>query len=826
MSRETFTREELVDALFKGAKEAAIFADMDRRIVSANPSTLEMFGYDEDELLGQPTSILYADETHFHEQGKLRFNPSAQEGTSSYRVDYMRKSGETFPSETIGGPVRGRDGEVLGYFGLIRDRSDEVRVEKSLHALYDISTDQRRTTDQKIQAILDLGAQHFSLEFGIVARIESDEYTVDYAVSPDRSLERGSVFRLNDTYCVHTLTANDVTAFHNAGNSEIARHPCYREFQLETYIGIPLTVDGRLYGTVSFSSPTARSASFTAQDKEFMRQFEQWISSELQEMAAYERLLQARRDADAANQTKSRFLATMSHELRTPMTGIFGMLDMLGTTDLTTEQKSYLRQSRQCAENLLTLLNDVLDLSKVEAGRLTLESIPVQPRELIDSIASTNLPVAQKKGIAIRVDSDIALPVILCDPTRMRQVLTNLVSNAIKFTREGSVTLGCHTVSTDADSATLRFEVTDTGIGIPADKLDYIFEAFSQADVNVSRLYGGTGLGLSICKRLVETMDGEIKVESEPYHGSTFRFVVQFPLAAESASSANMESTADDTEDDDAPEGRRILVAEDNEVNGMLLDSMLTRMGYHVTLVENGAEALKAVQSAHYDAAVFDMNMPVMDGVEATQHIRALETDAAKIPIIALTADAILERRQQYLDIGLTEFLTKPINWTALQRALRAHTQNKSDTAPEATPVPSELTLFARELQNVPLRESAQLDELEHRLGSEALGTLVISSFEAFDCFADKLRRDLAAGKPEESRATLHSLKGTALNFGAKRLGMLAAELQRLVANEPEKEKFEGLVAQLKPTIQETRKNFEDRYKVSLREKPENRFRA
>ncbi|MGX1196169.1 ATP-binding protein [Parvibaculum sp. MBR-TMA-1.3b-4.2] len=825
MLRETFTRKELVDALFKGAREAAIFADTDRRIVSVNPSTLEIFGYEEDELLGQPTSIFYADETQFHEQGKLRFNDSAREGTSSYRVDYKRKSGEIFQGETIAGPVRGEDGEVLGHFGLIRDMSDEARVEKSLHALYDISTDQRRTIEQKIQAILELGAQHFSLEFGIVARVKGDEYTIEYATSPDRSLERGSVFQLNNTYCIHTLTANDVTAFHNAGNSKIARHPCYREFQLETYIGIPLTVDGKLYGTVNFSSPTTKSVPFTARDKEFMRQFEQWISSELQKMAAYERLLQARRDADSANQTKSRFLATMSHELRTPMTGIFGMLDMLGTTSLTDEQKSYLRQSRQCADNLLTLLNDVLDLSKVEAGRLTLESIPLQPRELVDSIASTNLPVAQKKGVAIRVDSDISLPAVLCDPTRMRQVLTNLVSNAIKFTREGSVTLGCHAVSTDADSATLRFEVSDTGVGIAPDKIDHIFEAFSQADKNVTRLYGGTGLGLSICKRLVETMGGEIEVESEPYRGSTFRFEVRFPLASGDTAAAGRK-LAEPYPDEEMSDGQRILVAEDNEVNGMLLDGMLSRMGYNVTLVENGAEALKAVQSAHFDAAVFDMNMPVMDGVEATQHIRALGTEAAKMPIIALTADAILERRQQYLDIGLTEFLTKPINWAVLQKALRDHTQKKTKHAPDVTPIPSELTLFERELQNVPLRESAQLDELEHRLGSGALGTLVISSFEAFDCFADKLRRDLAGGKPEESRATLHSLKGTALNFGAKRLGMLAAELQRLVANEPEKEKFEGLVTRLKPTIQETRKNFEERYKVSLEEKPENRFRA
>lgn len=826
MHEKTFTRHELIEAVFKGASEAAMFADENRRIVQVNPATLEMFGYGPNELIGQQTSILYADESQFHEQGQLRFSSSAPAGTEAYRISYKRKSGEVFPSETIGGPVRDQDGEILGYFGLIRDISDQVRTENSLHELYKISTDQRLTGQQKIQSILELGAKHFSMDFGIVSRIVDDAYTVEYATSPDRSLKPNSVFQVENTYCVHTLARDDVTTFHNAGDSEIATHPCYREFQLESYIGLPLTVDGKQYGTVNFSSPTAKRSPFTSQDEEFMRQFEQWISNELQEMQSVERLMQARRDAEEANRTKSRFLATMSHELRTPMTGIFGMLDMMGTTALTPEQKTYLRQTRECAENLLTLLNDILDLSKVEAGRLTLESIPLQPRELIDSIASTNLPSAQKKGLKLCVDTDVSLPSVLCDPTRMRQVLANLVSNAIKFTREGSITLGCHLVEKHADNVTLRFEVSDTGIGIAQEQLGRIFESFGQADASTSRLYGGTGLGLAICKRLVETMGGQIGVESELNHGATFRFDVTFPLAYGKADPAPDAVGGDATVQDNDNDGLRVLVAEDNEVNAMLLDSMLSKMGHSVTIVTNGAEALQAVQDETFDIAVFDMNMPVMDGVEATRRIRALDSTAARLPIVALTADAILERRQQYLDIGLSEFLTKPINWTALQKALRTHTQSGDNAAPVPDLQQASLSLFERELQNVPLRESAQLDELEHRLGSGALSTLVISSFEAFESFAAKLRRDLAKGMPEESRATLHSLKGTALNFGAKRLGLLAAELQRLVTEETETARFDMLIVKLQPTIEETRKVFEERYKVSLAEKQENRFRA
>ena len=824
MYEKNLSRLDLIEAVFKGASEAAMFADADRRIVQVNPATIEMFGYTAEELIGQKTSILYADQAEFHEQGKLRFNPSAPAGTSAYRIRYQRKSGETFLSETIGGPVHDQDGKIVGYFGLIRDVSDQVRTENSLHELYAISTNQRLTGEQKIQAILELGAQHFAMEYGIVSGVAEDTLTVEYATSPDSSIKRKSVISLEYTYCVHTLAANDVTTFHDAGTSEIATHSCYLEFQLESYIGIPLTVDGNLYGTVSFSSPTAKCSPFTPQDKEFMRHFEQWISSELQEMQSHRRLLRARKDAEEANKTKSRFLATMSHELRTPMTGIFGMLDMMGTTKLSPEQKTYLRQSRECAENLLTLLNDVLDLSKVEAGRLTLESIPLQPRELIDSIASTSLPSVQKKGLKLCIDTDISIPSVLCDPTRMRQVLTNLLSNAIKFTREGSITLGCHLVGKGTNEVTLRFEVSDTGIGIAPEQIERIFEAFGQADVSTTRLYGGTGLGLSICKRLIEAMGGWIEVKSEPYRGATFRFEVTFPLAHESTSPGPMPVGSNDAEED-ATRSLRVLIAEDNNVNAMLLDGMLSRMGHTVTIVENGAEALEAVQEDDFDIAVFDMNMPVMDGVEATRQIRALPSEAAHLPIIALTADAVLERRQQYLDIGLSEFLTKPINWTALQKALHTHTQ-KAENAPTSLDIQqASLSLFERELQNVPLRESAQLDELEHRLGSEALGTLVISSFEAFESFAAKLRRDMATGAPEESRATLHSLKGTALNFGAKRLGMLAAELQRLVAEKTEAARFETLAATLPPTIEETRREFEKRYKVSLKEKPESRFR-
>ncbi len=391
------------------------------------------------------------------------------------------------------------------------------------------------------------------------------------------------------------------------------------------------------------------------------------MAAQLKHMQRMEEDRRAARDeaalALAASAAKSQFLATMSHELRTPLNAVIGLNELLEETELSPLQREYVRAARSSGESLLHVINQVLDLSRVEAGRMELEAIPFSPADLVEELVDAHRASAAGRGLEL-IAAIGERRWVVGDPTRLRQVLTNLVGNAIKFTHEGRVTLSVSGRS-DGDRVALRFEVCDTGVGIPEEKLATLFDPFEQVDSSTTRCYGGSGLGLSIVKRLVERMGGEIAVRSTPGQGSTFAL----RLSLEETAALPRERPAR-AELPDAGRPWRVLVAEDHPVNQMLIERLLLREGCEVTLAEDGLRALEALRRGAYDLVLMDCMMPNMDGYQATRAVRAGEAGDPDIPILALTASALKEDERRCLEVGMSGYLTKPLRRDVLVRAI------------------------------------------------------------------------------------------------------------------------------------------------------------
>jgi signal transduction histidine kinase len=377
-------------------------------------------------------------------------------------------------------------------------------------------------------------------------------------------------------------------------------------------------------------------------------------------------LRSAQSQAEAASRAKSQFLAVMSHELRTPLTSVTGMIDLLRKTPLDDRQRDYVDVLRESADALLGVINDILDFSKIEAGHLAIEQVGFDLPRMIEGAVRLLETRAREKGLALRFAWPEDAPrAVVGDPTRLRQVLLNLAGNAIKFTDQGEVEIRVAAWAVDGDQMRLRIAVADTGPGISEALRPRLFQVFTQGDATTSRRFGGTGLGLAICRRLIEAMGGAIGVDSAPGQGSTFWFEIAPKLAP-----ASVPETASEPERSGPSRAARILVADDVSANRRLIEAILIHLGHGCVFAEDGRQAVEAARGEQFDAILMDLQMPEMDGLEATRAIRALPGEAGRTPIIALTADVMVGQRSEFDAAGIDAVLLKPIRWGDLQRAI------------------------------------------------------------------------------------------------------------------------------------------------------------
>ena len=447
------------------------------------------------------------------------------------------------------------------------------------------------------------------------------------------------------------LKLNDLKDLENSGDIALVGTPC------KIWMGVPLKADKEIIGVMALQDYHDEEK-FSQDDVNVLEFIANQVAIAIQRRTMIDNVIQAGKKAEEAAQSKQQFMSTMSHEIRTPLNEVIGITNLLLQGNPRDDQMDFIKTLRFSGNHLLTLVNDVLDYNKIESGKIVFEEAQFSLDDFLKDIMRTYSFRSKAKNLEFDVIKENELPSeVMGDSIRLNQILSNLLSNAVKFTQKGSIYVILREVERSKKSSRIEFLVRDTGLGIPKDKHEIIFDSFTQASPDTTRHFGGTGLGLAICKKLVELQGGHIELRSEPGKGSEFRFVLTFGIPEFSSKAP----AGDASESYSGLEGKKILVAEDNKINFFVANKFLTGWGVNVTHAENGKIALDILEKESFDLVIMDLHMPVMDGVEATRVIRNSEDQRINtIPVIALTAAIMSESHDKIEDLSINDYVLKP----------------------------------------------------------------------------------------------------------------------------------------------------------------------
>ena len=691
-------------------------------------------------------------------------------------IDAVREDGKTITVYSSASPLFDETGKPRGAVGAFLDITPLKRAEERTRLLSEI-TAQLLASDQPQQIVESLCRQvmdHLGCHvfFNFLVDEPSNRLQLNACAGiPEEAIRQIEWLDIGTSVC--GCAARDgcrIVAEHIQTTLD-PRADLVRSFGVLAYACHPLMVQGHTLGTLSFGSRL--KPTFADDELALMKTVADHVAIAMQRIRLLESLERHARTAEAANKAKSQFLANMSHELRTPMNAILGMIDVALPKATDPTVKDCLQTARGSADVLLTLLNDLLDSARIESGKLELELAPFSLRQVLDQIMGILAVRASEKGLCCQcIVPDGTPDAVLGDRMRLQQVLLNLGGNAIKFTEHGGVEIMVRTLPQDGDVC-LEFAVQDSGIGIPPSVQDRLFQPFTQADASMARRFGGTGLGLSICKGLVEMMDGHIWVKSEPGKGSTFYFTVRMPLVRELPQ--NVEASAAVVAAAYVP--LRILLAEDNPANQKLAGYILQDRGHLIEIAGNGQEAIYLTEQNRYDVILMDVQMPIMDGLEATAMIRKREDGDRRVPIIAMTAHAMRGDRDRCLAAGMDGYIAKPISppeLIGLVERLAAKAEEDRQRW-EATELPSSALETAAEL---PANTFNLQEALKSCFNSRMFWEMVEFFFTESIEMMNQMHAALKDGNAEAVGRAAHRLRGTILYLGANRAMEAALQVE------------------------------------------------